>query len=78
MGQFNRNPRCKEIWQNTPAINSDIPHKILFSDMSKPLTKEIKQEIDYQTANLYKLNWKRMPQTITQGSKIDYLFESIT
>lgn len=72
-----KNSLCKEIWLNTPEISSESPHKVLHSDMSKPITEEIKQEIDYQTATLYKLNWKRMPKSIAAGSKIDYLFESI-
>ena len=74
---IDRDSRCREIWQHTPEISANIPHKILHLDMSKPLTEEIKQEIDEQTATLYKLNWKKMPETITRGSKIDYLFESI-
>ena len=66
----------KELWDTSPKISSDIPHKLQFAGLFKPLSDEVKAEIDHKTAPLYKLTWKYDTAKSLEKTNIDYLFKS--
>lgn len=74
----NNDAECKKLWQSTPKLNADNPHKIV-KTIHYPLTPEIKRDIDCKTNFLYKLNWKiYQRQPMQDDSIIYYLFNSTT
>ena len=67
---------CKMLWDRTPKLSADAPHKIL-KVMHDRLSKEIKYDIDSKVDFLYKLNWKKyQSQPVTTESTIYYLLSS--
>ncbi|TWX51084.1 capsular polysaccharide synthesis protein [Colwellia hornerae] len=69
--------RFSDIWQKTPVMGADIPHKVLHSKMLLPITDEIKAHIDNKIAPLYKLSWKFDQSKFREGSTLDYLLKTI-
>lgn len=70
-----RDSSFKEMWDATPKFSADIPHKLQFDGLFKPITEEIKAEIDNKISPVYKLSWKlEQPENI-EGTVLDYLFK---
>jgi hypothetical protein len=73
-----RDSECKRLWQETPKLKADNPHKI-GKIMHCPLSAEIKGDIDRKVDFLYKLNWKKyQSQSVQDNSTIWYLLNSIS
>lgn len=68
---------CKDIWDRTPKLSADIPHKMM-KIMHEPLPREIKHDIDSKTDFVYKLNWKKYnQQPVKTQSTIHYLLQTV-
>ncbi|MDB5137632.1 MAG: Capsular polysaccharide synthesis protein [Mucilaginibacter sp.] len=67
--------RIRDMWDTTPKISADIPHKLQFAGLFNPLTDEIKTEIDNKIAPVYKLTWKYNEANYKKGTIIDYLLK---
>lgn len=63
----------REIWNKTPKISADIPHRVQHLGMFNRLTEEVKQEIDRNASPLYKLTWKYKGETDMENSLLGYL-----
>lgn len=77
---FNRlvadDARFREIWDSTPKISADLPHRVQQLGMLKPLTETSKNEIDNDVSPLYKLTWKYRADAETENSLLHYLLQS--
>ena len=69
--------RFREIWEQTPKLSADLPHKLQSLGLTEPLTKEAKDEIDSLMSPVYKLNWRYSPSKYTRDSTLYYLFETV-
>lgn len=67
-----------KIWDETPKIPADIPHKILHSKMLQPLTTELKEHIDSAKSPLYKLSWKYDHNKYHNGCTLHYLLSTLS
>jgi len=68
--------RFRKLWDLTPKISSDIPHRLQFAGLFNPLTNEIKNEIGQQASPLYKLTWKYEPSEDEKDTLMRYLLEN--
>jgi hypothetical protein len=71
-----RDEKFKQLWDETPKISADIPHKLQFEGLFNPLNEKIKEEIDSKIAPVYKLTWKYDPAEYREGTVLDYLLNS--
>ena len=65
--------KFKSLWDSTPKISADIPHKPQLTGLLKPLNSEIKEEIDKKVSPVYKLTWKYDQSANIEGSIFDYI-----
>jgi len=65
--------RFKKIWDSTPKVSADIPHKPQIIGLLNPLNPEIKAEIDNKVSPVYKLTWKYNQSANIDGSIFDYI-----
>ncbi len=63
----------KRLWDSTPNISADIPHRLQFAGLFSPLTGQVREEIDAKVAPLYKLTWKIDDLINWNGTVIEYL-----
>lgn len=63
----------RKIWDSTPKISADLPHRVLFSGLVNPLSEDIKEEIDNRKFPIYKLSWKFDPAEYKEGTILYYL-----
>lgn len=56
-----KDSQCKSIWDQTPKISANIPHKLMHFGLSVKANEEIKNEIENPAAPFYKLNWRVEP-----------------
>lgn len=63
----------KKVWDATPKISADIPHKPQIIGLLKQLNPEIKAEIDSKVSPVYKLTWKYDQAANIEGSIFDYI-----
>lgn len=67
----------RDLWDITPKISADIPHRIQMTGLLASMSAEVKQEIDNKVAPLYKLTWRYDTETAHKpGTVLDYLFNS--
>jgi hypothetical protein len=71
-----KDAQCMRIWAETKKYSADIPHKILFSGLLRPLSNEIRQHIDSKQSPLYKLSWKYNIDEFEEGCALHYLMEA--
>ncbi len=63
----------KALWDASPKISADIPHKPQIIGLLKQLYPEIKKEIDKKVSPVYKLTWKYDQSANIEGSIFDYI-----
>lgn len=68
--------RFRDIWEQTPKLSADLPHRLQRLGIVSPLTKAAKEEIDAQVSPLYKLNWRYSPNKYTRDCTLYYLFNT--
>jgi len=68
----------RDLWDITPKISADIPHRIQMTGLLTPMSAEVKQEIDNRIAPLYKLTWRYDIEAAHKpGTVLDYLFNRL-
>jgi hypothetical protein len=55
---YARNKEVKKIWDYTPHISADGPHKLIFYGLEKDPTKEILSFINSNESFVHKLSWR--------------------
>jgi hypothetical protein len=71
-----KDKRVKQLWDITPKLSADMPHKLQFAGLFNMLNEEIKTEIDSKLSPVYKLTWKYDPSEYREGTILDYLLNS--
>jgi hypothetical protein len=66
----------KQIWTTTPKYSADGPHQLQFFGLLKPVSEQIKLQIDTKKEPLYKLTYK-YNQDITEDCTLSYLLDSV-
>lgn len=64
---------CKDIWEKTPKISADGPHKIQQAGLYTQVTKELLTEITQDQAPLYKLTYKYDEQKCNENSLLNVI-----
>ena len=71
-----RDSHARQIWQATPKLDTEVPHRIKRAGILNPLTPELKDEIDARRAPVYKLDWRYDQAKYTETSVLHYLLSS--
>lgn len=69
-----RDANFRELWDTVPKFSADIPHRLLFAGLFKPVTEELKKEIDQKISPVYKLTWKYKAAEYQPETVMYYLF----
>ena len=70
-------PEVARIWDATPKIGADGPHRPQKEGLLEPISAGLRDEIDRRDAALYKLSWKLDGRPIPPGSALDYILSSV-
>ena len=68
--------KVRQLWDQTPKISADIPHKLQFEGLFNRLNAQTKAEIDNKISQVYKLTWKYHPSAYQEGTIMHYLLSS--
>jgi hypothetical protein len=66
-------PECARIWDHTPKISADGPHRLYEAGLLAPVTAELRAEIDQRDVPVYKTTWRIENQAIPADSTLGYL-----
>ena len=67
-------PGAKHVWDSTPKVAADGPHKLLHFGYREPIDAKMKEELDRPSVPVYKLNWRYSIGDIPD-SAMDYLYQ---
>lgn len=67
---------CRKIWQCTPKLSADGPHKLLTAGLMSAATPEIRRQIDNRASPVYKTTWKIDDSMISSNSVLGYLLNT--
>ncbi len=73
---YHENQSVQRIWDQTTKLSADIPHKIQHFGLFKPITKNLKKDIDQKVDPLYKLTFKFDAKELKPGTALDYLLST--
>lgn len=62
------------IWQLTPSVSADGPHRLLRYGLHTPADENILNIVGNGSPPLFKLNWKTGKDSVSPGSLLDKLF----
>lgn len=65
------------IWEETPTISADPPHRPLRQGLLEPLSPSQHAEIDSRDVPVYKLTWKLGDRPIPPDSSLAYLLSTV-
>lgn len=71
-----RDAHAKKIWQDTPKLDTEMPHALKRAGLLNPVTPTLKEEIDSRRVPIYKLNWRYNEADYTETSTLHYLLTS--
>ncbi len=71
-----RDPELRSIWERTPKISADGPHRLQTVGLRAPVSSELVSEINDAAEPLYKLDWKLGPDPLPPGSVLAYLLDT--
>jgi len=66
----------QHLWDTTPKISADIPHRLQFAGLFNLVNEKIKEEIDSKISPVYKLTWKYDAEEYKEGTILAYLLDS--
>ena len=72
-----RDRECRAIWDRTPKIAADGPHRLLRFGVLKPALPEVRKWIEAADPPLFKLSWKLVTDEIPAGSVMEYLYRKV-
>lgn len=67
-----QDPECARIWERTPKVSADPPHRLHRAGLLSPVSAAIRSEIDRREVPMYKTAWN-LKQAIPGGSVLEYL-----
>jgi hypothetical protein len=70
-------PECARIWDRTPKISADGPHRLYEAGLLAPATAESRAEIDRRDVPVYKTSWRTSGPGVPSGSVLEYLLETV-
>lgn len=68
-------PECADVWDRTPKISADGPHRLYRAGLLGPASAELRSEIDRREVPVYKTSWRLDPEAIRADSLVRYLLE---
>jgi hypothetical protein len=71
------NKACGEIWNRTPHLSADGPHKMKHAGLLSPMTSQLMDDLNQRKQPLYKLTWKYDREDVTDGCILDHIMRSI-
>lgn len=72
---YREEEEVKQIWDATPKISADGPHKLWNYGLFKKLSSALREDIDEGRDPLYKLTYKYKPQQLQPGCALHYLLK---
>jgi Capsular polysaccharide synthesis protein len=69
-------PEVARIWDATPRVSADGPHRPQREGLLEPLSPSTRAEIDRRATAVYKLSWKLDDRPIPPDSALAYLLAS--
>lgn len=70
-------PRVAEIWEATPKTSAAAPHRLQVHGLLRPITPDLRDEIDLRAVPIYKLTWKGSSDWYPSDSVLSYLLDSL-
>ena len=68
-----RGSQFRAMWDDTPKLSADGPHKLQTMGLFNQLNEIAKAEIDNKKSPVYKLTWKYEATAYKEGTVLDYL-----
>lgn len=68
-----RDSQFRAMWDDTPKLSADGPHKLQFMGLFNQLNEIAKDEVDNKKSPVYKLTWKYDVAAHKEGTLLDYL-----
>ena len=76
---FNRLTRCDPefatIWDRTPKLSADGPHRLQSHGLGRPPSPQIVAEIEQRRVPVYKLTWRIDPARLAASSTLNVLID---
>ncbi len=76
---FNRltrtDPAFGGIWDRTPRLSADGPHRLRSHGLGRPPSPQILAEIEQRRVPLYKLTWRIDPARLAASSTLNLLLD---
>lgn len=66
---------CARIWDATPKVSADGPHRLYAAGLLSQATRELREEIDCGRTPVYKTTWKLKEPAPPTGSVLSYLLD---
>ncbi len=70
-----RDNQFKAMWDSTPKLSADTPHRLQNIGLFARLDDQTKAEIDNKISPVYKLTWKFAAEACKEGTVLDYLLK---
>lgn len=71
-----KDPESRRVWERTPKLQPLNPGRLHKDGLLKPLTAQIKAEIDNKETPIYKLTWRYNAQDYAESCVLDYILNS--
>jgi len=70
-------PETAAAWDEVPAFNADVPHRVQHHGIFRPPSANLREEIDRREAPFYKLTWKIDEARVPLDCAQEYLLASL-
>jgi Capsular polysaccharide synthesis protein len=70
-------PRAADIWERTPTVSADGPHRPQREGLLAPISPSLRDEVDGKTVPVYKLSWKLGDAIVPPNSALAYILGSL-
>ena len=68
-------PDCRRVWERTPKVSAEAPHRLYRAGLLAPASAAIQSEIDGRVVPVYKTAWNLRSQDIPADSILGYLLD---
>jgi hypothetical protein len=69
---YREHHQVRRIWDQTPKISADGPHKIFYSGITKPLSPALKKDLAERVDPVYKLTYKYKAEDLHPEAALFY------
>ena len=70
-------PECALVWQRTPKISAERPHRLYRAGLMSPASAALRSEIDRREVPIYKTAWNLRGMAIPKDSVLEYLLRMV-